>query len=524
MRETLRRRRWLSWLPAALLLACLGGDVLAQGPALWGDLEPGAYRVGFAVTNERDYSRSYWPKNLRPRLRDRARPVQVSVWYPARVGAGSAPEPFATYVHLLATEYEFGAQTAEERRESERYFLAGARARGVPEGRLRALLGAGTAAYKDAPPLPGSFPLLVVGQGLNFESPITHAVLCEYLASHGYVVATAPLRGTYSPLANHDPVDLETEVRDMEFVISRARAFPNADPDRLGLVGFDLGGMAALLLQMRNTDVDALASLDSGIAYEHNTRLLKQSPHYDPLKLRVPLMHATATKEEVEARGVREDASLFESSPYADTYRLRVRGMRHVDFTSYSMVERVAPGFSGPADGRARAAYEALCRYALNFLNAFVKGDRAALAFVKRKAEATAADAFFTVEIREARPAPPTEDQFVNLILTEGPGQAARTYREVRAKHPGHVLFREATLNRLGYQFLYRRADAKAAVQIFLLNVEAFPQSWNAYDSLAEAYLAAGERESAVRNYRKSLELNPRNENAAEALKKLGQR
>lgn len=59
------------------------------------------------------------------------------------------------------------------------------------------------------------------------------------------------------------------------------------------------------------------------------------------------------------------------------------------------------------------------------------------------------------------------------------------------------------------------------AIFYFKLNVEFYPKSWNVYDSLAEAYAATGEKELAVANYKKSLELNPANASAAEALKKL---
>ena len=51
-----------------------------------------------------------------------------------------------------------------------------------------------------------------------------------------------------------------------------------------------------------------------------------------------------------------------------------------------------------------------------------------------------------------------------------------------------------------------------------------YPQGFNTFDSLAEAYLAAGERELAVRNYRRSLELNPQNTNATAALKRIEQK
>jgi Tfp pilus assembly protein PilF len=58
-------------------------------------------------------------------------------------------------------------------------------------------------------------------------------------------------------------------------------------------------------------------------------------------------------------------------------------------------------------------------------------------------------------------------------------------------------------------------------VGIFQLNIEMFPGAWNAYDSLAEAYLKLGMNELAKENYKRSLELNPGNEGAARALELL---
>ena len=49
---------------------------------------------------------------------------------------------------------------------------------------------------------------------------------------------------------------------------------------------------------------------------------------------------------------------------------------------------------------------------------------------------------------------------------------------------------------------------------MFSLNVDLFPGSWNAYDSLGEAYLKADKKDLAIENYKKSLELNPKNVNA----------
>ena len=59
------------------------------------------------------------------------------------------------------------------------------------------------------------------------------------------------------------------------------------------------------------------------------------------------------------------------------------------------------------------------------------------------------------------------------------------------------------------------------SVDVFQLNVTLFPESANAYDSLGEAYLNGGQTEKAIRSYKKSLELNPDNQNAAAQLKRL---
>ncbi|HEX2122673.1 MAG TPA: tetratricopeptide repeat protein, partial [Thermoanaerobaculia bacterium] len=78
----------------------------------------------------------------------------------------------------------------------------------------------------------------------------------------------------------------------------------------------------------------------------------------------------------------------------------------------------------------------------------------------------------------------------------------------------------ESQLNRIGYMLLEtgRQDDAVAVLR---LNTSRFPGSFNAYDSLGEAHAAAGDREKAIANYRRSLQLNPKNSNAAEMLRRL---
>lgn len=98
--------------------------------------------------------------------------------------------------------------------------------------------------------------------------------------------------------------------------------------------------------------------------------------------------------------------------------------------------------------------------------------------------------------------------------------KAMEGYRRIKKETPNNAAVTEARLNSLGYVFL-REKKLPEAIAYFKLNVEFYPKSSNVYDSLGEAYMAQGEKELAIANYKKSLELNTNNKNAVEMLKKL---
>jgi CubicO group peptidase (beta-lactamase class C family) len=104
-------------------------------------------------------------------------------------------------------------------------------------------------------------------------------------------------------------------------------------------------------------------------------------------------------------------------------------------------------------------------------------------------------------------------------ILARG-GTAISQYRESRKKRPGAGVLSEAQVNELGYSLLGKKR-VKEAIEVFKVNVEDYPNSPNAYDSLGEAYMIDGDKELSVKNYQRSLELNPGNTNALEMLRRL---
>lgn len=106
------------------------------------------------------------------------------------------------------------------------------------------------------------------------------------------------------------------------------------------------------------------------------------------------------------------------------------------------------------------------------------------------------------------------------LLLAGKISEAIDAYRKIKQSQPGNVSVDENRLNNFGY-VLMRQKKLQEAIAIFKLNVEFYPASWNVYDSLGEAHMNNGDKDLAIENYKKSLELNPGNTNGAQILKKL---
>jgi CubicO group peptidase (beta-lactamase class C family) len=105
-------------------------------------------------------------------------------------------------------------------------------------------------------------------------------------------------------------------------------------------------------------------------------------------------------------------------------------------------------------------------------------------------------------------------------ILAKGADAAIGEYRQWRQGRASGEVVNENQMNRIGYDLLSAKR-VKDAIEVFKLNVADYPQSANVYDSLGEAYMVNGDRELAIKNYERSIELDPSNTNGIETLKKL---
>ena len=493
----------MSLITRAVLALC----VLASLPAFGQraaevlGLEAGERAVGFQLLEELDTSRRVTGGIA---ATAHARPLRVYLWYPAR--RAEQPVTFGHYA-ALADDDVWPPEIAGPLREKLRYSQR-ALARSLRPGDYQALLQRPMRASENAEPETGPFPLIVLGQGLYYESPTAFAAFAEYLAGHGFVAATTPLVGTNSPLIKLDTQDLDNQVRDLELVVAHARERSFVDGERLGVLGFDMGGMAGVLLAMRNRDVDAFASLDAGILFEHESGLPRRSPGYDPAALRIPWLHATAP------RALRPPSasaqSLFDTALYAERYLLVAEGMGHVDFTSYALVDgrRDMLGYwPEPGAAAGAAGHAAVAHQVLRFFAAYLANDAASREALAIAPEAPGAR--MTVEHRTAAPAPIDYDALVAEAVAGRAADAVARLRAAAATAPHHALLERLHLERLAQNLVLTWALGEEAVPVIEFLVERYPESVSGRYLLGEAHVLRGDDAAAIAAFERLLDEFP---------------
>jgi hypothetical protein len=489
----------------ALIIAAAVGSA-ADKPLLWGDLKPGKYGAGFTLRSQYDYSRAFRPEVRFDGKRNEgetARPAQILVWYPASVSSGAKRMHYRDYVHLSARELSFEKLTSEENRKSEGQYIDGL-VSNQQYGRkaLEWLMSATTAAVADAPAIKGKFPLVIYGPGSG-GAAFENSILCEYLASHGYVVAAIPSIGTYTRMPNVDLLGFNSYARDMEFAMAAMHAFPNADAKNVAIAGFSMGGSSSTLVQMRNMNIHGAVYFDTGLPYrEFLDTHFKNAPEWDRNALRAPQLYFIRRVPEV-------DLGFAKDIRYAEIYTL-ISGrdfFRHNDFIADSMLAGTVPDLFPENTSDRKALYEAICLYTLNFLNGCLKGDPKGIEFLKSTPEKNGIpEKLLEFSYKPATSSPPRRSEIMEMLATEGASKFREAYRKFRTAQPDSAPIAEDLILGTGFLMLSRGEFAKA-IDVFELSIEMYPSSATGPFSLSEAYETAGNAEKSLLNAEKALQL-----------------
>lgn len=350
---------------ALVLLACAAPHV-----------RPAATAVGVETTLLLD--------SARRDARSAPRPVQTTVWYPARAAAGAPRVRYGDYFDLAVAERGAASDSA---RRANRAGLGGFLASHGLSDSGATLLALPMRAVRGAAPDGGRHPLVVLVQG-NGQSAGDQSELAERLAAAGYVVATMPsyTRISRPPAAESElGSGAEEEADDIAFVVGAARRRDDVDAARLALVGHSLGARGALLYAMRG-GVAALVSLDGGIGTATGRAAMEQAPSFRASGFATPVLHVYETRDAFMA----PDFALLRELRESDVTVASAVAMHHHHFTVLGALGSRVPGLAAATLGSdsTAAAWESVAGLVTGFLDERVKGEAGAFA----RAAARAAD------------------------------------------------------------------------------------------------------------------------------------
>lgn len=477
---------------------------------------PGPHAVGVKVVQQYDRSRLYRTAvdhyTGEPAQGERARPVQAIVWYPA--ASGGRRQNFRDYMETSATEDDFARSSAEVKRLTDASIEEGA---GTRRAALLRDLSRPMLAVRDARARKGSFPVVIYAPGFS-GSAVENADLCEYLASHGYIVLSSPSLGEHRRTPTLTVEGLETQARDISWLIGHADTLPQADTARVAVVGFSWGGLSNVVAAARDPRIKALVSLDGSLdGYSELVDGGKDAARdVTPARVAVPLLFlgsrpAADAGAGREGRGPRY--SFMHEMKYSDVYLLSLMPMQHHDFASYN--QRFAPdgAFDKYSRDEVGQAYGWAARYTRHFLDAWLKGDAAGRAFIDNTPAANKAPAqMLTVEIRRKKEsAPPAWESFIARLAAEGFDRAIPLYEQFVA---GGAAFRLEQNDIIGWaEYLKQLGRFAQAREVYRLGDHLEP-SLGAKFALAEMQVKTGQGADAVQTYRRILELDPDNADA----------
>jgi len=482
------------------------------------NLNSGNYSVGFKHYEAIDSTRTYRIYNdFNNQFLNRI--IPISVWYPATDSNSVSKEvTVLDYLEVLKEEEEW---------------------KNLPNGFLldwfpylwntpenTAHLSEKVNAFHTSSPLDGKFPVIIYAPSYQASS-IENFALFEYLASHGFVVISSPSRGADTRwLEGGTAKDIETQSRDAEFLLKEIQTYKYMESDKVALMGFSFGGLANTITAMKNGNVRAIVSLDGTERY--NYAILEKSPYFNLDKFTKPYIHFAQkeipqeilTGDNIPAK-LNYEFQLYDSLKYSNVYSYRFHDLTHSYFSSFGVLFANRDKRQDKSDDKIMASYRILSEHTLHFLNATLRNEKTGKIFIENDPDQNGfSQTLISKKMKLAIPQGFGYKNFNDLAHQQDYENLISLYKKTVANHP-ELQLQEGMLNTLGLRLSFNPEKKEKGYNVFLLALHLYPKSANLYDSLAEAYLHNKDFENAIVNFKKSLELNPENQNAIDRLKQI---
>jgi len=461
------------------------------------ELDYGPYKVGFKSYKTYDNSRPYLLGEDTI-----SRPLLIHFWYPSRDKNEGEALDFKHYIDLIAMRENYGILRSEIDKNSFNYVNAysdfAKRGFGLDTSiHTRQILDApvsarnGLSLQQNGP----KFPLLIYAPS-NSKSSVQNHMICEYLASHGFMILSVASAGPNSIRRENIAKSTMAQVIDMEHILKYCEDSLNIEYTGLGVFGFSSGGQASTIFQMRNEHVDAVFSMDGGQEYGAYSVLYKMAD-FNLEKTNVPYCSVVNNYENFSIY------PLYNSVLSSEKYMFKMPNLDHNGFISHwCFFESCSPDSNRSSIAR---SYDYMSECALEFFSKYLKPGSSSYDSI-----------FFSESDKEYIQAVSQDYSCIttlcNALQDNNLDSAARLVDDYKVE-----FFEEETqIHILARMFIDGEIDH--AIWLYKINVKNHPESWQAQYDLGYAYKEKGEALMAKNVLQKAKELNPGNKDITNLL------
>ncbi len=458
-------------------------------------LEFGPYEVGFETFQAYDDSRPYI-------LHEEpiSRPLLIHFWYPSKEKKEGHTIAFRDYIDLIALREDFERSESEVDKHSFDYVKAYS---DFAKGNFGLDTGISVQFLLDSPVYAkagisannaeSGFPLLIYAPS-NSKASVQNHLLCEYLASHGFLILSVASAGPNSIYRDKFQESTMAQVLDMEYILKFCKDRLKLNYTSLGLFGFSSGGNAITIFQMRNKNVGAVLSLDGG--QEYSTYMgLYSMPDFDLDKANVPYMSLVNNYENFSIY------PFFNTIRSAEKYLYRMPQLDHNGFISYwTYFDSCSPD---SIKGNSSISFVYLSECALRFLSKYLKPGESGV------------DCSILFESAEQWIEPVKQDYTnINMLCKTLLDNDLNSAASLVEQHKAELFSGANQVNLLARMF----SDSDRAAWLYQKCVEYQPESWEAYYDLGYYYKEQGEILLATKALLEARELSPENPKLTELL------
>jgi len=475
-------------------------------------LEFGSHTVGYEVIHTYDNSRSFFPKYDYYGNRTHnpiGRPMQISLWFPAKKNSSSQKIKYKDYIGYSSSQIDFSKKSSHARAEAIGEFYNNIDSSKYHE--IEKLLNNDTNAYLNADELADDFPIILYAPPMNTSST-DNSIICEYLVSKGFIVLSVMAKGEYSLLQNRSIRDVHAQAEDLAYLLDFAKK--RYSTDKIGTLGFSLGGLSNIIFASKNRDVDATVSLDGSIMSQGWLDLIKGSEFYNPDEFTSNLLLIGKNLKAPD----QNPAAFYDSLRYSDKALIRYDHSEHGYFSGINLLYQMTVNEKFPELEKEQnyVFYAEMTQYIGDFFDKYLKNFGSFDEYQEKKFN-------HSFNYKRGQRKPIEQGYIGQLIIEKGYDYTQKVIEDIQKYENNYLESLDWRVLLNTSIALQNKGRSNEAINTLLLSNKAFPKWYITNYELGKIYLSNGDKQEASKYFKYALKDNPRHYDSIDALKQLNE-